>query len=636
MVLFRVSEKTRWYLLGIGLTLILLLLGLLQYRDNRQLRGLLQQQMHTTLQTSLMRVRFGVEQQLTPICKSLDSVLANSPVDNLQQYSAKFVQWRTTAVHPDLVSGVFLYGGTRDSGATFFQLRPDQGHFSQTAWPADLVPLRIELDRLSQIFHVQAGEAALREFGRRGHQSFGWYIDENIPALVHPITDPHNSGRFSSLIVQLNTQELKQHILPELVQRDLTSDGKLNYEVALIDVGSKQPLIYTSGTGFGTDNNLTPDAQLNMFGPPMILTGAGSRSNSQENSAGDFAINVPASDVFRRGADRSEPPGRSPLHDDTRPVRLEPIRSHSEGQGWTLIARHRRGSVEAAVAALYRHNFATSLGVLIVLAGTLATMFYSVQRAQQLAEARMDFVANVSHELRTPLTGIVSAAQNIADGLIDNKERTVRYGSAILGQAQQLSDLIEQILLFSGTEKDRQLYHFAWVDIPLVIDAAIAASSSLIGSSGVRVEQTVGRDLPRVWGDFRALTQCLQNLVVNSIKYRGDNRWVGIRAYLSGGEGLRKELIITVEDRGVGITKNDLQKIFQPFYRSSIVTSAQIHGSGLGLPIAKSIAEAMGGSLTVESELGKGSKFSVHLPAERITTDESRSVGAPVATADQR
>ena len=99
-------------------------------------------------------------------------------------------------------------------------------------------------------------------------------------------------------------------------------------------------------------------------------------------------------------------------------------------------------------------NFA----VLLVLAATMATIISASQRARRFGELQMDFVSNVSHELRTPLTGIISAAQNIADGVIDDKERLTRYGTAIVNQAHQLTDLGEQILLFSATQKDRHRY----------------------------------------------------------------------------------------------------------------------------------------------------------------------------------
>jgi signal transduction histidine kinase len=101
---------------------------------------------------------------------------------------------------------------------------------------------------------------------------------------------------------------------------------------------------------------------------------------------------------------------------------------------------------------------------------------------------------------------------------------------------------------------------------------------------------------------------------VNSIKYGGQDKWLAIRV---SHPARGNEIIITVEDHGIGIAPDEIKKIFEPFYRSPAVTSAQIHGSGLGLSIVQSMVAAMGGRLTVESDLGKGSRFSVHLPAEK-------------------
>jgi signal transduction histidine kinase len=269
------------------------------------------------------------------------------------------------------------------------------------------------------------------------------------------------------------------------------------------------------------------------------------------------------------------------------------------------------------VASIYHRNLAVSFGVLLILSATIVLVVVTSQRARRLAHLKMDFVASVSHELRTPLTGIVMAAQNVADGLVDNKERAIRYGAAILGQAQQLSELIEQILLFSATEKVRHQYYFQWVDTSELIDSVLKRSAGLIRSSAVRVEQSIEPGLPAIWGDYQALTQCLQNLLVNSIKYGGQDKWLAIRA---SRPARGSEIIITVEDHGIGIAPDEIKKIFEPFYRSPAVTSAQIHGSGLGLSIVQSMVAAMGGRLTVESDLGKGSRFSVHLPAEKGPT----------------
>jgi Signal transduction histidine kinase len=114
-----------------------------------------------------------------------------------------------------------------------------------------------------------------------------------------------------------------------------------------------------------------------------------------------------------------------------------------------------------------------------------------------------------------------------------------------------------------------------------------------------------------------ALSQCLQNLITNALKYGDQNRWIGIRASEEGGRD-HPEIRISVQDRGKGIERSELHQIFEPFYRSPAAVAGQIHGTGLGLPIAKSLAEAMGGRISVTSEVGVGSTFTLHLPLEEL------------------
>jgi signal transduction histidine kinase len=104
-------------------------------------------------------------------------------------------------------------------------------------------------------------------------------------------------------------------------------------------------------------------------------------------------------------------------------------------------------------------------------------------------------------------------------------------------------------------------------------------------------------------------------MIVNAVKYGGESRWIGVRAFLRHSQLRgRSEIQIAVRDRGIGIAKAELARVFEPFYRSPAVVAEQIHGTGLGLSLSKNIAEAMGGHLTVESELGSGSVFTLHLP----------------------
>ncbi len=253
-----------------------------------------------------------------------------------------------------------------------------------------------------------------------------------------------------------------------------------------------------------------------------------------------------------------------------------------------------------------------------------------MQNAMRLAKLQMDFVASVSHELRTPLAVISASAQNIADGVVDEGKQLAKYGSVIRHHSRQLTELVNQILLFASTHEGRNRYVVRPLQVQEVIGAVLKNTRELAEEAGFAVEEHVDAKLPPVMGDFSAVSQCLQNLVVNAVKYGGTNPKIAIRAFGGNGEAGEKEVHISVEDHGIGIDSTELEQIFEPFYRSPVVTAAQIHGTGLGLPLAKSIAEAMHGRISVVSKVGVGSRFTLHLPAgkvEQTETPEAQRVG---------
>jgi signal transduction histidine kinase len=290
---------------------------------------------------------------------------------------------------------------------------------------------------------------------------------------------------------------------------------------------------------------------------------------------------------------------------------------HEQGvdQDWRLVLRHRRGgALGAFVADSRRRDLAISFGVLFLLVISIAILVITSTRAQRLAKLQMDFVTAVSHELRTPLTVISSAAENIAQGVVEGREQLEQYGSVIGGQARKLFEMVEQILLFAAIREGHQRYSLHPLEVTDILEAALSSTAGLIQAAGFRVERSVESNLPQILGDLSALSQCLQNLITNALKYGSEQRWMGIEARLTEHGITGKEIQISVSDRGIGIDAREMQHIFEPFYRSSSVTAAQIHGTGLGLPLAKSIVEAMKGQLSVKSAPGRGSTFTLHLP----------------------
>jgi len=266
-----------------------------------------------------------------------------------------------------------------------------------------------------------------------------------------------------------------------------------------------------------------------------------------------------------------------------------------------------------------RRSVIRLVGVLFLTLLFASASVWAIQRSKmlsalKLAKMQMDFVASVSHELRTPLAVICASAQNIADGVVDEKEKLAKYGSVIGHHSRQLTELVNQILQFASTHEGRNRYVMRSMQVSAMIEWVLTNTRELTAEAGCVVEKHIEPELPEMMGDFSALCQCLQNLVLNAVKYGGSHPHIAIRAYRGRGDGNAEEVRISVEDHGIGIDATEMQHIFEPFYRSPVVTAAQIHGTGLGLPLAKGIAEAMGGRITVVSKVGVGSRFTLHLP----------------------
>lgn len=243
----------------------------------------------------------------------------------------------------------------------------------------------------------------------------------------------------------------------------------------------------------------------------------------------------------------------------------------------------------------------------------------------------LDIVAGVLHELETPLAAILAAGENIRDGLFVDGDRLREEGKIIVAYARRLRNLGDQILLYASTGEQGIIRDIRALTAGEVIDNAVDGVSILLEQQGFTLDREIEMGLPLLRGDLELLSQCLENLITNAVKYSGQSRWVGISAglgkcSLSG----REEIRIGVRDRGWGISAEDLPYIFEPFYRGRRPTVSKIRGSGLGLSIARSCVEACGGTLSVVSQEGGGCAFTLHLPLDGETEaeDVEQCVGA--------
>jgi signal transduction histidine kinase len=610
-----------------ALAAVLVLLAVLQYKWSGQVSTATRAQMQSALQNSLLAFRQDLARELASPSIEIKSALDSASEVNPAQVKEQFAHWQRTAAHPNLVQHIYIWD---DPAQQPFRFDPGSDQFERVSWPAEFSFIRQHLEMVGAMLaqHTPPNSSATRGTGRRnphfahgeafaygghGHrrrmQGNGLLdllppgaVDQTIPALIY-LVHRHNresqaqGPQLTWLVMQVNRSVLEKEIFPELAQKYFRGESGLDYHVAVRDSGGNAPqLIYASDAGFGADENVQMDASMNLFGPPFGRGGPPSP---------EFFV-VPARPGDGPGSSNGPGPDRMP--------RFEVMR-HPGAEGiWQVVAKHKSGSVEAAVSGLRRRNLMASFGVLIVLGVTMALILIAAQRARRLAKLQMDFVAGVSHELRTPLAVISSAAENIAHGIVGDKQQLVRYGNTIVRQTRQLTQLVEQVLQFAAVEQSQRTLGLGAVNLADVVDAALEGTSAAVAAAQFTVERQIEPGLPPVTAEFNGLVQSLQNLITNAVKYGGENRWLRILARTCEENGRDREVELTVEDRGIGISKEEIKQVFEPFYRSPAVAESGIHGTGLGLPLTRKIVEAMGGRVTAESELGKGSSFTIHLP----------------------
>lgn len=608
------KERLFWWIAIPALAGVLLALGVLQYRWSQQVSDATKAQMQSSLQTSLMGFRQDLSRELGAACLELRPSGDDTGRLLPAALSEQFQHWQQTAAHPSLIEQVYLW---RNTGASpsLLRLDPNRGTLEAVTWPAGFDLLRQHLEAMPlAVSHTMPGAAHHRGRARPGQATrrvsdsfLPWFVDQSIPALVYPwrqhanSADPTGSVSVAWVIIQLNPATLEKEIFPELTQKYFRTAAGFDYKVAVLASPDHGPhVLYSSVAGFGENQSAAYDADLNLFGPPF-------RRGDATHPGADFAAG--------RGllSPRPQTTDERRAQALDRPVRLEPFPYSAEQGIWQIVVKHQRGSVEAAVNNLRRRHLIASFGVLVLLAVTMSLVLIASQRVRRLAALQMNFVAGVSHELRTPLAVISSAAENIAHGVVSDPQQLARYSASILKQTRQLTQLVEQVLFFAATQQKMGQYQLRSVDVGQVIDAALEDTAGMVTAAGIHVERYIESGLPAVAADFAGLSQCLQNLITNAVKYGGDQRWIGVRASAERHDGQVRGIEITVQDRGIGISAQEIKHIFEPFYRSPAVAGSNVHGTGLGLPLARTVIEAMRGRLTVESEPGRGSSFTIHL-----------------------
>ena len=651
--LYRTGTRISAVTILVGIVMLLVpALAWMQYQWLGQLSTAERERMQRTLRTAAAQFATEFDGELSRTLVSLQVDGQTVRDQNWAKYAQQYSRWMSGTTEPRLVRDVWVVDTlpgtvlpTFDTGGPVpvdkLRLRKWNTQvlaFENAEWPPDLAKARDSL--AGRFIGLQMNGSRRQPQGATEHRDAALSLsvdDENT--LISPVTlfeVPAHPGTpkisiIGFTIVRLDPAVIRDTILASLAGRHFHGDDtEADYRVAVVQREDPTKVVWESEPGVATLIAAAPDVTQGFMGPRPDQMFVFAR-NLTNDTAQVRAMAVPPPPP----PPPQPPAGRKEAAAGTNNVVVSMIEKEERGPGgrggsrvitragnfgafegrWLLMAKHRSGSLEAAVASVRLRNLGISSGILLLLTLAVGLIVVSARRAQNLARQQMEFVAAVSHELRTPVSVIGAAAGNLADGVVGDPQRVRKYGETIQGEARRLGETVERVLQLAGIAAGRAAAARTPVRPEDLIHESLEGCRIQIEKAGINVEISIADHLPNVVGDVTALKSALQNLISNAVKYGGADRWMRVSATLEPGIGTKQQVIFSVEDHGIGIEAADREHIFEPFYRGREAVTQQIQGSGLGLNLVQRIAEAHGGTVTVTSEPGKGSIFTLALPA---------------------
>ncbi|HTM50121.1 MAG TPA: HAMP domain-containing sensor histidine kinase [Bryobacteraceae bacterium] len=620
-----------WLLLA--LLALLPVLAFIQYQWIGQVGDAARQRAKARLESSLEHLITEFDSEIT----RAHMTFWQAPVDPENPFAGfaqRYQEWNRLAPYPQLIRDVYVIatvGETRElsriekSG----QISPLNG------WPQEFADIKARLEQ-----NNRPGQPGLR----RGSSQIDLSVAGN-PVYLTPVREAFGGppelfrrrsprpepGRYRGgeaprrspyraigwAVIVFNADYIKREFLPDLTRRLFTQSGETDYDLLVVNATNPQKVIYQSDPAPAKNFYANPDATASLFAMRMDCFFSPMQAPGTPGGR-PFVPGQPPPDLsYEILTRKSFPCGKAAL-----------AIGKPDGR-WQLLVKHHAGSLDAAFATFRFRTMAISFGVLLVLALGITMLTVSTERARVLAKLQMEFAMGVSHELRTPLTVIRVAADNLADGMMENAQHAQKYGRLIGGEARRLTEMVEQILTFARTQSPHHGSDLAPASPERIVRRAIGVCAPALREAGMEIERFIGPGLPLVSVDENLIVDCVQNLLNNAAKYAASGGWVRVSAEaVSDGERVQ----ISVEDRGPGISPDDLPHIFDPFYRSEAVRSSQIPGVGLGLSLVKRIIEAHRGTIEVKSSAESGTCFALFLPAESAAPAEAEQEIREVAS----
>ncbi len=338
---------------------------------------------------------------------------------------------------------------------------------------------------------------------------------------------------------------------------------------------------------------------------------------SAENIASIFAnfeTDFRNSDVVYRIVDES---GRFVAGTDE--IIEEPFVSAALGEdfpGWKIGLAFKAGDVFEKAASRHVTIYVWTgilVIVLILLAGGFAAQ--AVRKQIKLNKLKNDFIATVSHELKTPLASIRLLVDTLLEGNYKDQQQVTDYFHLVSKENERLTRLVDNFLSFSRMERNKQTFAMAWVSPASIAKTAAEAVKTKFNAGRCDFQMQIADNLPDIFADHDVMVTAVVNLLDNSYKYSYDDKKIELKVFSED-----NFVCFSVKDNGIGLNRRQIKKIFDRFYQADTSLARRAEGTGLGLSIVKFIVDAHKGTISVDSEPGKGSTFTIRLAAKQLSS----------------
>ena len=560
--------------------------------------------------------------------------------DRSEHYLDRYRLWHGISKHGSAVKRILLYDPSTSESKEVRERFDKSRSSTDPHWDENLALVHKHIDE----FGIKVGRRVSKRW------TVSWIFHPRSMAIYRPtvasgpvLRDNSFDARLTGyLILQLDQGFIRDHLLPEILSDHLHDPKPTTRYFVTVTLDGESLYVYESSDPVPAEERGAPIKAEHYSYRLVQRLPAPDRSGPPDLTI-DFPLlnqNTPTSSLHRGVVQRISLRTRIDLSRLLNPPTLIPI----IGLDWTVRGsgpglnhglsvdrprlfvaadephrlavelRHQGSSLDDVINQQYKRSVAIGIAVIVLLVGAMAMVAISARNATALADLRLAAVSAQSHHLLNPLAGISILAENMARGMLGAEEKLIGYGLMIREYGQRINQIVDRTMGLAAKDSPFESNHLVMLDVSTVASDALEDARPSIESAGFVAECSYAKGLPMVRADADALRQCLSDLLSNALKYGLPERWIKVET-CEAGSGSRRRVLIRVCDRGRGIPSQEAWKIFEPYYRVDTVANSAIPGFGLGLALVRTTVETMGGKLTVASEEGRGSVFTIHFPA---------------------